>query len=426
MNRRLIRQLVVSLVLIAGTGFLLLWAFQSPSHSISAATVLYPDSPLQFNETPTPTNTATATATQTLTPTVTITPTNTATATATQTLTPTVTSTATVTPTPSATATETSTATFTPTVTDTPTPAATVTPTRSLYLPVLLRNYVAPPFNMFVYLPILSTNYTEPLPTETPTSTPTQTHTPFTPTQTPTPTATATSTHTPTATSSPTSTSTPTATKTPTPTATPEPRVNVLPNHNLFYDCLSGDKGIYIVGEVRNDSGYTVYNVNIAAALRDDQGVLVKRVSTVLSTPFYLAPGDVAPFEIRDTNPSGWINYTFYYPTYGIVGYRLTPLEVLSERTSWEPWFRELQIFRIDGEVRNPDNRSHGVAVAVSMYDDKDKVIGVGSQALEPIDPGMVGGFGFGVTCWKGNPIIQGNYKTYKLRIYDDTPYPPP
>lgn len=199
----------------------------------------------------------------------------------------------------------------------------------------------------------------------------------------------------------------------------------MLPNYNLFYDCLSGDKEIHIVGEVKNDSGYTVYNVNIVAALRDDQGNPKRVISTLLSNPYYLAPGDVAPFEILTTNPEGWTNYTFYPPTSYTVGYRLYPIEIVSEWTSWEPWLRGLQIFRIDGEVRHSDNRPHGVVVAVSMYDYNDKVIGVGSEWLDPIDPGMVGGFGFGVTCWKGNPMIQENYKTYKLRVYDDTPYAP-
>jgi len=173
--------------------------------------------------TPTPTPTGTPARTPTATPTSTPTPTPTGTPTSTATATPTRTGTAT--PTPTRTATPTSTAIATPTRTATPTSTATTTPTRtSTATPTATRTLTpTPTLTQFirykVYLPVLMKNWPAP-PTPTPTATNTPTVT-STPTKTDMPTRTPAATYTPTSTSTATATSTATRTPTATPTGTP-------------------------------------------------------------------------------------------------------------------------------------------------------------------------------------------------------------
>lgn len=199
----------------------------------------------------------------------------------------------------------------------------------------------------------------------------------------------------------------------------------MLPNHNFLYDCLGQDE-VHIIGEVRNDTRFTVASVNITVVLRNASGKIVGSGQTVLGSIPYLGPGQIAPFDARVFNPGGWVTYTILPPRWTYIGYNVTPPRLVDEPTSsWMTW-GGLKVFRVVGEVINEDTRPHRALVFVVMYDNSPerKVIGLDWQALESIDPGQQWPFDVIVSCWKNNPDTS-NYGGYEVLVYDDSPYPP-
>jgi len=195
-------------------------------------------------------------------------------------------------------------------------------------------------------------------------------------------------------TSTPTATTTPVVTPTPTPTATPTPTlpptvVKILGNHSHYIDIIGN---LHIVGEVSNDTGNHLRDVQITANIFNGIGQLIDTGFANIHLD-NLPAGDKTCFRISLEEPTGWSYYEFGPPSYLTDGEPLPNLVVLNDSGSYYPVFGW---YKVNGQVRN----DHGTRVEYvrpvgTLYDASGIVIGCDFTSIEGmhLDPGQTSSF---------------------------------
>lgn len=180
-------------------------------------------------------------------------------------------------------------------------------------------------------------------------------------------------------------------TQTPTPTRTPIPsELTILPNHSTY---ATAHDGLYIMGEVRNNTGAHMRSVRISANLFDAGG-------TLLATAYGYAKLDPLPpdattcFDILfPSPPAGWSYYEFEAPSFSIGGYPLPALTVLNESGSYDS---SLERYTIIGQIRNDAGvRVENVRAIGTLYNAGGAVIGcnTGNVISTHLNPDQVSAF---------------------------------
>lgn len=263
-----------------------------------------------------------------------------------------------------------------------------------------------------------------PAPTSTPThtatvtSTSTWTHTP-TPSRTPTltPTRTATYTRTPTRTATrtftPSRTFTPTRTRTPTATATPRPDIELLPNHQGYWDSIGN---LWLVGEIQNNTSKTLRFMRISAIALDEALNLVDTTWGYVTLD-NLGPGDRTCFDLVFSDPP---ESTYYYQFEGITYWAdgkivdgLTLVTHSGRQTSYS--------YEIIGQVRNDSWRQRDFVMSVaSVYNSAGAMMACDFTYVNSTDlpPGMTSSFKHMVTVRGSKPV-----QSYRLQIEGSEPY---
>ncbi|MDX9831102.1 MAG: FxLYD domain-containing protein [Anaerolineae bacterium] len=198
----------------------------------------------------------------------------------------------------------------------------------------------------------------------------------------------------------------------------PSPIVRVL-SSNAFTPYM-GSTSLYIVGEVRNDTGSNVNDVEISATLRDGSGNVVDS-DYFWSMIEILTPGMTSPFRIIFSEPPAWVSYDLQVTWDTTTSHHPYALEVLNSTS----YFDSYDEFHVVGEVRNQyaELRNY-VRAFVTMYDAQGQVIGADSSYTNPneLSPGQTASFDAGVYFWKHKPD-QSKLASYRLQVYDDFPY---
>lgn len=244
----------------------------------------------------------------------------------------------------------------------------------------------------FTPTPTVTTNGSIP-PTATPTHTATQA-----PTNTSTTTPTSTPTHTTTATATSTGTSTP--------TVTPTPLVitgNVLIGNSSAFEPFSGSGGLYVVGQVLNNTNVNVAFVEFEVVLRDFSGNVIASQTGFASVPA-LAPGWTSPFiYIFNSVPPNWFTYTVVITDWIPVA----EVEDGLQQFNVSSYFGSSDSFHVDGEILNQTSETrNSVKVYVTMLDVNGDVIGTWNELANPstLAPGQTATFDVGIPFWAGRP----------------------
>lgn len=180
----------------------------------------------------------------------------------------------------------------------------------------------------------------------------------------------------------------------PTPTATSTPTlipggVIVLPNHSSF----TTTTGIlHVVGEVQNNTNYTLRNVRITANFYNNNNQFLDSHSE-LTFMNDLPPNTKTCFNIGLDEPEGWRYYQFDPVTYQTDGEPLPDLTIYNVTRSYG-----YQFYRLAGYVRNDENVIVSeVRTVGTLYDPEtspDSVIGCNfHQLIGSLDPGDDGFF---------------------------------
>jgi hypothetical protein len=159
----------------------------------------------------------------------------------------------------------------------------------------------------------------------------------------------------------------------------------VLPPDRLPLDIVSYDLDIYdyisIVGEVRNNTGGWVRDVDVSATLYDPSGAIIG--ADVGTTLIYLVgPGEVAPFLlIIEGDASQGISRTDLRVSGSPTSERrTTDLEVVEESAYLDSYTGD---YHVMGQVRNNGVSTYTmVEVVATFYDSSGKVVAYGTGGL--------------------------------------------
>jgi len=164
---------------------------------------------------------------------------------------------------------------------------------------------------------------------------------------------------------------------------------------------FAGSSSLYIVGEIKNNTGSNIRLVKVRAVLRDAGGQIAgEHFSNVLADA--LAPGQVSPFRFIISPAPAWTTYAL-------------TLDWSTATASWpllqvldtEVYFDSLNAFHVRGSVRNqhPDTRSP-VKLLLTLYDSAGRVIGADWTYAEPVAlaPGQQAPFDVDASYWMGRP----------------------
>jgi len=194
----------------------------------------------------------------------------------------------------------------------------------------------------------------------------------------------------------------------------PSPVVRIL-SSNAFVP-YSGSSSLYIVGEVRNDTGSSVDFVQISATLRDGSGTVVDSDYTY-SDIDTLSPGMTSPFMVMFFDPPGWATYDLQV-TWDTTTRQPYVLELLSSSS----YFDSHDAYHVVGEIRNQyaEQRTF-VKAYVTLYDAQGAVIGVDYAYTNPdaLNPGQTASFDVEVYFWKYKPD-RSRVASHRLQVYDD------
>ncbi len=88
--------------------------------------------------------------------------------------------------------------------------------------------------------------------------------------------------------------------------ASPAPTVSVLPNHSSHTD---GIGNLYIVGEVKNETGSNAWFTKVTVDIKDSSGNILTTGSGFAARD--MKPSEKACFAIVVTEPTNWTSYSF-------------------------------------------------------------------------------------------------------------------
>jgi len=221
---------------------------------------------------------------------------------------------------------------------------------------------------------------------------------------------------TPTATNTPSQTPTRTPSSTATNTPTPQPAGNIDIRNTSAFVPYEGSDGLYVVGEVINNTTGNVWLVKINVVLRDAGGTIVTGENgySLIST---LAPGMVSPFRVLFFDVPDWSTYELT-----VTSDNTNDGPVALELTNIETYFDSGDAFHTRGNVRNQTGENREFSrVFVTLYDSADTVIGTDYQYTNPTDlaPGQQVLFDVNVYFWNGKPD-HSRIASYSVVAFDD------
>ncbi len=201
---------------------------------------------------------------------------------------------------------------------------------------------------------------------------------------------------------------------TPTPTPTPIPL-----SVNGLYVRPTRWGDVWILGEVINDSGMDVEQVEVSAALLDEQARVVAAASIPVALVF-IPEGARAPFALRfenapETFASYQVNVTRALP--GFLGSYYFDLGVEDVRGQGEGY----HTYFLDGEVRNLGGEDAiGVTLVATLYDALGRVVGLREGAPEHnvIPVGGTTRFHLEVQLF-GGPVVEWSIIAYGQRLQE-------
>ncbi|MFQ5595024.1 MAG: FxLYD domain-containing protein [Anaerolineae bacterium] len=184
------------------------------------------------------------------------------------------------------------------------------------------------------------------------------------------------------------------ATPTPTTPVTPSPADVRVVSSSSFTQTIGAETFLFIVGEVGNAGQATVRDLDVIAALLDDDGELIEH-ATEPAYQTILGPGELTPFRIMLSVPAGYISHSLYLdyePTSEGPLPQVTPSATntyVDESSGWQYFLGEVvngtdvdmasvravvTLYDAFGDVLNVVDSGRG---ASSLYED---VIGVGQK----------------------------------------------
>jgi hypothetical protein len=194
----------------------------------------------------------------------------------------------------------------------------------------------------------------------------------------------------------------------------PTPVVRVL-SSSAFVP-YAGSSYLYIVGEVRNDTGSNVRFVNISATLRDSGGNVVDSDYSY-SMIGILNPGMTSPFRVIFSDAPSWSTYDLQV-TWDTTSQQPYALELLNS----DSYFDSSDAYHVVGEIRNQHAEQRTFVKAfVTLYDATGQVIGVDYDYTNPYDlnPSQTASFDCEVYFWKYKPD-RTKVASHRLQVYDD------
>jgi len=153
---------------------------------------------------------------------------------------------------------------------------------------------------------------------------------------------------------------------TPTTPVTPSPADVRVVSSSSFTQTIGAETFLFIVGEVGNAGPATVRDLDVIAALLDDDGELIEH-ATEPAYQTILGPGELTPFRIMLSVPAGYASHSLY------LDYDLTsegPLPVVTpsatntyidEDSGWQYFLGEI--------LNRTDVDMAGVRAVVTLYD---------------------------------------------------------
>jgi hypothetical protein len=155
-----------------------------------------------------------------------------------------------------------------------------------------------------------------------------------------------------------------------------------------------------IVGEIQNTGSVYLKNVQAEAVFYDASGNFIERdvVSTALAI---IPPGEKAPFQITNINPSG----TQLLARYALqIGYQqsptVSPIKLVLNLSSSN--MNASGSLRISGDVENQGNSTENVKVVATCYDGTGKVVATGNALASPSN------------------LAQGQFASFQIAISSD------
>lgn len=176
----------------------------------------------------------------------------------------------------------------------------------------------------------------------------------------------------------------------PRPTVVPEPALEILPN-SYAYESTGGYPfdGLYILGEVRNNTDHYVGGANFTVTILDSNEKVLSIVRDYSTDT--IAPGGTSCFSVDiDPVPEGWSHYTFGQPEASWQSRELLDMEIYDD-------FGQVKGdggYKITGKIRsNESAQVERVLVIATLYNDTNQVVGCdssfGLEGTDLVDPGQ-------------------------------------
>jgi hypothetical protein len=200
----------------------------------------------------------------------------------------------------------------------------------------------------------------------------------------------------------------------PTPTATTIPYgVQILPNSYVYE---SGNM-MYVVGEVLNNTSFSLYSVEVMVEFYDAYGQSVGSGSTILA-PLVLPEWERGCFTIFMDIPPEWSNYQFNNPLYDL-GSSSPGLNIIYKTGSYSSTFGDYDIY---GLVRNDGIQpAYSVSVGGTLYNTSNMPVGCEYAYITDLDlnPGQLSEFAIN---FSGNIRDYFDVTDYRVRVASDLP----
>lgn len=157
-------------------------------------------------------------------------------------------------------------------------------------------------------------------------------------------------------------------------------QVTVLANSSQYTDRFGK---LHIVGEVRNLTNRTIYNIWVTAQLYNRNNAQVASASSLIMLD-YIAAGDRTCFDIEFASPpSDWYTYEFPDPSYES-GPNHPRLNIEDDRGYFDEDSSGEEVYLLEGEVRNTSgSRVYGVKAVGTLYNRNGRVVSCSTDYID-------------------------------------------
>jgi len=194
--------------------------------------------------------------------------------------------------------------------------------------------------------------------------------------------------------------------------ASPTPMPELGPITIVSGHCSRSDHGLWLgedcIGEVRNDTGVPVYNIEAVVTSQNATGQPGVRGSG-WSTLNMLEPGERSPFRIFVSSALEWPSYQFAVKGYSTSGFtEYAHLTVVKISDDWDNWN-----YCVQGTVHNDTARKWcGVGASVTLYDDSGRAIDSQWQHVDAwnLEPGTDAAFSSSFDGYDGHLAGLASY----------------